>query len=81
MALSDDKKLQLVSGAIEEWLHSFTDWPTFKTVLQGLTKTQLKTFILNALQTASAEDLVISAELQTASTDKDDLHTEVTNDI
>jgi len=74
MALSDLRKLDLVRGAIVSWLHNFQDWQSLKTALQGLTKAQLKTFILNVIQAESDADLQ-------ASTDKSELYTEVTNDI
>lgn len=81
MALTDDQKLNLVRTALDGWLNSFQDWPSFKTALQGITKAQLKSFILNVLQSASDNDSVTSAELLLAQQDKLGLHTEISNDM
>ena len=74
MALSDEAKLQFTKQTLVEWVYNFQDWASLKAALQGLTKAQVKNFILNALSVQAAADLA-------SSTDKDDLHTEVTNDI
>lgn len=81
MALSDEAKLGLVRDAIVNKLWAFPDWGSFKLFLQGLTKVQIKTFILSTLQGTSDSDGIKSTELLTAQQDKLDLHTEVTNDI
>lgn len=81
MALTDGQKLLLVRDAIVAKLWAFPDWASFKSFLQGLTKVQIKTFVLTALQSASDDDGVKSTDLLAAQQDKLDLHTEVTNDI
>ena len=74
MALSDEQKLSLVQTAIAEWVHGFVDWASLKVALQNLTKSGIKTYILNVIQAEAAAD-------STASTNKTELYTEVTNDI
>lgn len=81
MAYSDEMKLIIVRDAIIWKLIQFSDWATFKTFLQGLTKDQIKTFIVSRLQSAQIEKTTIIASEQQHGVDLGELETEITNDV
>lgn len=81
MAYEDEQKLGIVRAAIVERLNEFTEWAVFKTFLQGLTQTQIKTFIINKLQQAQTDKSAQVVVIQGEETDLGELETEVSTDV
>ena len=81
MAFTDEEKLGVVRAAIIERLNAFTDWTVFKTFLQGLTRDQIKTFIINKLQEAQTEKTTLTAVLAQEETCLAELESEISSDV
>ena len=77
MAMTDDEKLARVVSAFKGKLHSIETWSAFKTLISSITKSQVKTFIKNALQQeADKRKQFATDEIDTA-TDYEALKNEV----
>jgi hypothetical protein len=81
MALPDDEKLEIVRSAFKKKIMAQETWADFKTFLQGITQTQIKAFILTALQNAELKyDAQAAAHTLTAD-DIGELYTELDTDL
>lgn len=77
MAFSDNEKLRTVKQEFISKLEEFNDWSAFVAFLQGLTKVQIKNFIINKLSDAANKNTTIASERTTRATDLGSLSDEV----
>lgn len=81
MALTDGQKLGAVKMAIINRIEQFDDWTVFKLFLQGITKDQIKAFIiarLDEIQTSKENAILL---YQQELIDFGDLETEIDTDM
>ena len=77
MAMTDDEKLTRVVSAFKEKLHSIETWSNFKTLISSITKSQVKTFIKNALQKEADKRKQFATDETDTATDYEALKDEV----
>ena len=77
MAMTDDEKLTRVVSAFKEKLHSIETWGNFKTLISSITKSQVKTFIKNALQKEADKRKQFAIDETDTATDYEALKDEV----
>lgn len=81
MALEEEKKLEVVRDVFIARLLSYQTWTDFKSFLQNVTKAQIRTFILNALQ---QKEIILDSRAANSTQQADDvgeLYTELDSDI
>ena len=77
MAMTDDEKLTRVVSAFKGKLHSIETWSAFKTLISSITKSQVKTFIKNALQQEADKRKQFATDETSTATDYEALKDEV----
>ena len=79
MAMTDDEKLTRVVSAFKRKLHSIETWSAFKTLISSITKSQVKTFIKNALQQEADKRKQFAIDETGTATDYEALKDEVSS--
>ena len=77
MSLNDDEKLEIVRSAFKKKLYEIETWANFKTLLNNITKTQIKNFIRNNLQAEANKRKVYSVDENSHADDLENLKTEI----
>jgi len=77
MAMTDDEKLTRVVSAFKGKLLSIETWAAFKILVSSITKTQVKSFIKNALQQEADKRKQFATDETATATDLEALKDEV----
>ena len=77
MALSNDEKLETVRSAFKKKLYEIETWADFKTLLNNITKIQIKNFIRNNLQAEANKRRTYSINENSHADDLENLKTEI----
>lgn len=81
MAYSDEQKYSLVISAIKKKFHSTETWPNLLNLLKAITKAKVKTFIMNAIDEGMTRDDEQIAAVEDSKSDKDELKTELDQEL
>ena len=77
MTFTDEQKLKFAKSYFVEKLFSVKTWPDFKSLVSTITKTQVKTFLKNALQEEADRRKQLATDETTTATDLETLKDEI----